>query len=56
MTHCWGQLWKTKQMETDQFNEKPKQEQLHEWEDWVSRQYIEPLPALQSARSAWGDN
>lgn len=56
MSHCWGQFWKTKQIETDGFFEKTKQEQLQEWELWVRKHYIEPLPTVEVARSAWGDN
>lgn len=55
MEHCWGQFWKTKQMETDDFNNKSKQKQLQEWETWVLKHFVEPLPELQAAKSAWGD-
>jgi len=42
-------------METDDFNNKSKQKQLQEWETWVLKHFVEPLPELQAAKSAWGD-
>lgn len=55
MEHCWGQFWKTKQIETNDMNHEPKQKQLQEWEKWVLKQFVEPLPDLVAAKSTWGE-